>query len=83
MKYLFIFLADFDFLFLLFSKKIPQSNLRHIFNTLPFLNLLLIPAPDSTGSRFFYEEKDLKKNKNTIFLVFGPDSGRFQNEAEK
>lgn len=78
MKYLFIFLAG----ILISSSAFCQKDSTK--QEAPYLQYPTIPAftlftaPDSTA----FTREDLKKNMNTIFIVFSPDCSHCQNEAK-
>lgn len=78
MKYLFIFLAGILISAPAFCQKDSTGQ------PAPYLQYSTIPAftlyraPDSTS----FTREDLKKNKNTIFIVFSPDCSHCQNEAK-
>ena len=78
MKYLFIFSFTFLISFPAFCQKDSAAQ------PAPYLQYPTIPAftlytaPDSSA----FTREDLKKNKNTIFIVFSPDCSHCQNEAK-
>jgi thiol-disulfide isomerase/thioredoxin len=77
-KYLFIF----SFLLLVSFPAFCQKDSPG--QPAPYLQYPTIPAftlyraPDSSA----FTREDLKKNKNTIFIVFSPDCSHCQNEAK-
>jgi len=77
-KYLFIFSFTFLISFPAFCQKDSAAQ------PAPYLQYPTIPAftlytaPDSSA----FTREDLKKNKNTIFIVFSPDCSHCQNEAK-